>query len=86
MIDIKDTIKSNIDEADKLYRGEARVYVDEVLHNKKLTISQKLNYPNLIEFVCHKVYDFRYIESRQNIKFLEESCERYVDYFPELFV
>lgn len=72
---------------DKLYMELAKDYVKEVITDDvKLNISQKLYYPLLIEFVAFKVFQYIYNDNPQNKKFLEESCERYADLFPELFI
>lgn len=72
---------------DYLYNCLAKDYIHQVIKpDTKLTISQKLYYPVLIEFVCYKVYNHTYEESPQNLKFLNGCCERFNDLFPELFI
>lgn len=70
-----------------LYMELAKDYIKEVITDDvRLTISQKLYYPLLVEFVAYKVFQYIYNDNPQNKKFLQESCERYTDLFPELFI
>jgi len=69
-------------------KKQVEQYISEGMlsHSKKLTISQSLFLDVLEEYIAYKVFGFTLTENPSNLKFLEESCMRYQEIFPELFV